>query len=58
MLDNWGGQEVSTSDGPKENKVMWESVGRSPMGESKARHYEEMAGKELKMWGEWSTCKK
>jgi hypothetical protein len=57
MVDNMGGSEVSMSDGPKENHVMWEGTGRSSMGEAKSRHHEEMAGKELKMWGEWSMDK-
>jgi hypothetical protein len=57
MVDNMGGSEVSTSDGPKENKVVWESMSRGPMGEAKSRHHEEMVGKELKMWGEWSMDK-
>jgi hypothetical protein len=58
MTDNMGGQEVSWSDGPKENKVTWEATSRSMMGDAKSRHYEEMAGpKELKMWGEYSMDK-
>ncbi len=56
-VDNMGSQEVGWSDGPKDGKTVWESAGRSVMGESKARHYEEMVGKELKMWGEWSMDK-
>lgn len=58
MVDNMGGSEVSTSDGPKENKVIWEGSGRSAMGEAKARHHEELlSAREVKMWGEWSMDK-
>ena len=57
QVDNMGGQEVSWSDGPKENKTVWETTSRSAMGEAKARHYEEVVGKEIKMWGEYSMDK-
>jgi hypothetical protein len=57
MMDNWGGQEVGTSDGPKEGKVVWEVMSRSAMGDGRGRHYEEMVGKEMKMWGEYSMDK-
>jgi type IV secretory pathway VirB10-like protein len=58
MADNMGSQEVSWSDGPKENKAVWESTSRSAMGEAKARHHEETVGpKEMKLWGEYSLDK-
>lgn len=57
QVDNMGSQEVSWSDGPKENKAVWEATSRSAMGEAKARHYEETVGKEIKMWGEYSMDK-
>jgi len=57
MVDNMGSQEVGVSDGPKDGKTVWETTSRSAMGDAKARHYEEMAGKEMKMWGEWSMDK-
>ncbi|HVK74337.1 MAG TPA: hypothetical protein VM734_13495 [Kofleriaceae bacterium] len=55
MVDNMGGVETMTSDGPKDGKTTWEGTSRSSMGTGKARHYEETAGKEVKMWGEWSV---
>lgn len=58
MTDNWGSQEVSWSDGPKDGKTVWQATSRSAMGEAKGRHHEELLNpKEMKMWGEYSMDK-
>lgn len=57
MVDNMGAQEVTWSEGPKEGKSTWEGSSRSFMGDTKVRHFEEAAGKEMKMWGEFSMDK-
>ena len=54
MIDNVGGHEVGTSAGPEGAKVVWLTEARGPMGAHKARHTEELVGKELKLWGETS----
>jgi hypothetical protein len=55
--DNMGGHEISTSMGAKNGSTTWEATSHSMMGTGLARHYEEMVGKDLKMWGEWSMDK-
>lgn len=60
-VNNMGGTEVTWSDGPKDGKTVWQGTARDPMmGEHMVKHYEEpvgTAGKEMKVWGEWSTDK-
>lgn len=60
-VDNMGGSGVTWSDGPKDGKTMWQGTARDPMmGEHMVKHYEEAVGttgKELKVWGEYSTDK-
>lgn len=57
-VDSMGGQEVTTSEGPKDNKVLWSGTATGMMGTASSRHYEEMLGKkEVKMWGEYSMDK-
>lgn len=55
--DNMGSHEETTADLAKDNKMVWTGTSTSPMGTASARHYEEMAGKEVKMWGEYSMDK-
>ena len=55
MVTNMGSQEVSTSDGPNAGKTIWNGTSTSSHGVAMGRHYEEMVGKELKMWGEYSS---
>ncbi|MBP9085354.1 MAG: hypothetical protein KBG15_04510 [Kofleriaceae bacterium] len=55
MATNMGSQEVATSEGPKAGKTVWNAIATSSHGVAMARHYEEIVGKELKMWGEYST---
>jgi glucose/arabinose dehydrogenase len=58
MVDNFGSHEVSTSDGVKDNKIVWEGTSKSAMGAMAGRHYEDMTNpKETKMWGEYSMDK-
>jgi glucose/arabinose dehydrogenase len=58
MVDNFGSHEVSTSDGVKDNKIVWTGASKSAMGEMPGRHYEDMTNpKETKMWGEYSMDK-
>lgn len=58
MVDNFGSHEVSTSDGVKDNKIVWEGSTKSAMGTMAGRHYEDMTNpKETKMWGEYSMDK-
>lgn len=55
MVTNMGSQEVSTSEGAKDGKSVWNAISTSSHGVAMGRHYEEMVGKELKMWGEYSS---
>lgn len=58
MVDNFGSHEVSTSDGVKDNKIVWEGTTKSAMGTMAGRHHEDMTNpKETKMWGEYSMDK-
>jgi len=58
MVDSFGSHEVSTSDGAKDNKIVWEGTTKSAMGTMSGRHYEDMTNpKETKMWGEYSMDK-
>ena len=55
MATNMGSQEVSTSEGAKDGKTIWNAISTSSHGVAMGRHYEEMVGTELKMWGEYSA---
>jgi hypothetical protein len=57
MSSNMGSFETSTSEGGKDGKATWNASSSGPMGVSMGRHYEELAGKEFKMWGEYSMDK-
>jgi hypothetical protein len=55
--DNMGSQEVATSEGFKDGKIVWNATSRNAWGTALARHYEENVGKTVKMWGEYSADK-
>jgi hypothetical protein len=55
--DNHGGQEVAVINGPSPGAMIWEATSRSFMGASLARHSEEVVGKDIKLWGEFSSDK-
>jgi hypothetical protein len=55
--DNQGGQEVAFINGPSSGALIWEATSRSFMGANLARHSEEVVGKDIKLWGEFSNDK-
>ena len=55
--DNMGSQEVATSEGFKDGKIVWNATSRNAWGVALARHYDENVGKTVKMWGEYSADK-
>jgi len=58
--DNMGGSDMTSSDGPKDGKIVWSGSSRSSMGDTLVRHTEEAVGttgKEMKVYGEYSMDK-
>lgn len=59
-VDSMGGSEQTSTDGPKDGKLVWSGTSRGMMGDHLVRHTEEAVGttgKEMKVWGEYSMDK-